>query len=122
MTDLGDLAVDALGNLALLDGDLIVLGRSEAIRQDVRIALLMVLGEWFRDTQRGLPWFTEMLAKPGGKAIIDRNLRRGILSVQGVTSVVRVTVTEGDDRITRVRAIYRDRYSRTEQFAEVEVL
>jgi stringent starvation protein B len=120
MTDFGDVAVDATGNLTLTDGDLLILGRSQAIQQDVRIALLMVLGEWFRDTQRGVPWFTEILTKPSTKAIADRNLRRAILSVRGVTSVTRVTITEGNDRIMRVVAIYRDRFSTTEQTAEVQ--
>lgn len=114
MAEQGDIGVDN-ARLVLSDGDLLIRTRSESVKQRVRIALLHVLGEWFRDPSLGIDWFRQILTRPYQQAIADREIRRTILSVPGVASIVRLDFQLGpNDRVLRIRASYRDRYSNTE--------
>lgn len=119
MAELGDIAVNSIGDLILINSDIQVLNRRESVMQRVRIALLMVRGEWFRQRAVGVPWFTDILKKPIERVIADRTLRRAILSVPGVTSVERLALTENQNRQLVVTGLYRDRYSSTPQQIEV---
>ena len=59
----------------------------------------MVLGEWYRDTRLGFPWFERVLIKSPSLVLIRSLFRQTILSVPGVVAIE--TLSETYDRATR---------------------
>lgn len=82
---------DILGGHGLAD----FLSGDEATVQTVRCELRMVLGEWFLDVTKGLPWFrnantgvTPILGKlPADLAYAEAVIKAAILRIDGVRSL-----------------------------------
>jgi hypothetical protein len=120
MAELGDIAIFE-ANLIIENGDIKIASRTESTLQRVRIGVLHVLGEWFRDPSRGVNWFARggILTKPFSKVIADRELRRAVQRIPGVLAVESTTITAGTDRTLTVRIRYRDRFTSGPQTIEV---
>lgn len=67
----------------------------EAVAQSCRIALQMIEGEWFLDTEAGIPYFDQILGqKPEvATAVAREEFARELLSVEGVLEILKLEVT-----------------------------
>lgn len=98
MTDIGIvLDVDdenpVAGDLMLVDGQLVLVTGTEAIRQDLMVRLRWFKAEWFLDLRTGVPWFQSILGHKAADATIERILRRVIQTTPGVETIVALTFT-----------------------------
>lgn len=82
---LKDFALAADGDLYLnRNGDVEIIG---SIRQALQIKLKWFLGEWVFNPNLGVPYFEDILIKNPNQAIIEKDIREQILSVEGVTGI-----------------------------------
>lgn len=90
-----DFALDLVTCELLLgpDGDWILVRDLDAIRQDAHTALGFIRGEWFLDNTFGFGLFDTVLVKSPNLDLIRAEVRRVLLTVQGITSVTSVEVT-----------------------------
>ncbi len=88
-----DLAIDPeTGDLLLSGGDLTLVRDATAIAQEVTIRLNFLLGEWFLDTEAGMPYFQSILVKSPNLAAIRSIFHDEILNVAGINSVIDLTL------------------------------
>ncbi len=73
-------------NFTLVDG-------LDSVRQRVRQRLLFLFGEWFLQTQSGVPHLQEVLGNPNDLALIRRVITEHIIAVEDVTGVQDVEVS-----------------------------
>ena len=94
---LKDFALAADGDLYLnRNGDVEIIG---SIRQALQIKLKWFLGEWVFNPDLGVPYFEDILIKNPNQAIIEKDIREQILSVEGVTGIDSLSLSW--DRQTR---------------------
>lgn len=72
---------------------------SEAVAQKVRTRLCSLKGEWFLDTEHGVPYLDELVNKPVNQNYAEAVLKQTILDTEGVESVSEWSATL--DRGTR---------------------
>lgn len=65
----------------------------EAVAQMVKTRLLLVRGEWFLDTDAGMPYLTEILGKSVDLARAEATFKAAIVSVEGVLSLTSFDLT-----------------------------
>lgn len=75
-----DLAIGSNGDLWLLED-------SDRVTQQIKVTLLTLLGEWFLDTDFGVPYLEEIMIKNPKLAAVTSILRQRILDVPDVTRV-----------------------------------
>lgn len=80
-----DLVIVPPGDIQLVDG-------AARVAQQIKITLLMFLGEWFLDTDFGVPYLEQILVKNPKFAGINALLRARILNVPGVTRILSLTM------------------------------
>lgn len=73
-------------DLSIVNGGIVPVTTSDEVSQNVAIRLQTYLGEWFLDTNLGLPWYQNIL---GGKDVRSANLviRNQIVGTTGVSKV-----------------------------------
>ena len=99
-----DLALDlTTGDLVYERGDLRLVQGDDAIAQACRIALLLWRGEYALDVEAGCDWQTLLNRKGVTDAQVIAEVRRVLLTVQGVVAVDSVTVAR--DSGTRTAAV-----------------
>lgn len=83
------LALDARTHDLFLapDGNLAMAEDNEAIAQHVKQRLLFYRGEWFLDTEAGVPWFQEIFVRPHNDGIIEALIKREILDTDGIAEL-----------------------------------
>mgnify|MGYP002651094048 FL=1 len=64
---------------------------TENVQQRLFIMLRTFMGEWFMDTQHGIPYFQRILGRKTPKAAVDRIFQEKILAEQGVAEIVSFT-------------------------------
>lgn len=78
------------------DGPRFVSGLA-GVRQNIRTALQLKLGEWFMDTSLGVPWFQELLGDASKGSDRDAKIRtaltREILSVPDIQSITSLSMS-----------------------------
>lgn len=117
---MADFLIDPDGNMSVSGGDFAVVSGREAIRQQLRIRLLFFFGEWFRDISDGVDYPGEILARPFRSSAAAREIRRNVIRVDGLTSIVDVKFTENKQTQTVTVALtYRDRFSTQPSTIEV---
>jgi hypothetical protein len=79
-----DLKVDNSGELVVTDFDLVKIINGDAIEQDIRTALRTFKGEYFLNTNVGLPYFQEIFKKGTSPLIIQNRFKTAILARPGV--------------------------------------
>lgn len=79
-----DLQLDDDGDLLLTNNALTLTEGTEAIRQHLQTRFRLFLGEWFLDTDAGVPWFTDVLVKRPSFAVVSELLKSVILETPGV--------------------------------------
>lgn len=107
--------IDKTGNFITENGRVKILTKSEAIRQNVRQALLLIFGEWFNDATQGVDWFGTILTKDQRRLLADREIRETVMSVDGVVSISVIDFTRKNNQVLGVRVVYRDQYEKVDQ-------
>ena len=83
-----DLAMDmTTGDLALRDGDVLLIDNAERVAQQILITLRFWLGEWFLDVQDGIPYLDYVLVKSPNLLHIRQIFTEAIEKVEGVQRV-----------------------------------
>lgn len=70
------------------DYDLPLVRGVDLIRQRLKQRILTILGEWFLDTEIGLPWFQEFSEKGVDMDRVRALIIRQIVETEGVTDLV----------------------------------
>ena len=97
-----DLLLDDNG-VVLRNGDWAFAIDREGIQQRIGQTLRTIAGEWFLDLDYGLPYFEQILVKNPNLPSVQDIFRRALLSVKGVSSVERLTLSlDTPNRILRV--------------------
>ena len=97
-----DLLLDDNG-VVLRNGDWAFAVDREGIQQRISQVLKTIAGEWFLDLDYGLPYFEQILVKNPNLPSVQDIFRRALLSVKGVSSVERLTLSlDTPNRILRV--------------------
>jgi hypothetical protein len=78
------------GDLDTSTGAFVTLTGPEYAAQKIRQRFKLILGEWFLDTTKGVPWFEEVLIKNPNLELIKSLFRDEILNVPGITGVVQI--------------------------------
>lgn len=85
-----DLRLDLSGDLALTaGGDLDIVSGDEAVAQRLLFTLRHFQGEWFLDTEFGVPWFQKVLRKNPEGVVVEAVLKQAILATEGVLALER---------------------------------
>ena len=87
-----DLLLDDNG-VVLRNGDWAFAIDREGIQQRIGQTLRTIAGEWFLDLDYGLPYFEQVLIKNPNLPAVQDTFRRALLSVKGVSSVERLTLS-----------------------------
>lgn len=74
----------------------------EVVGQRLKIALLTKQGEWFLDTNAGLPYYQEFFTKKNNKPLIDQTIISYSARVEDVARVKDYSSTIGNDRVLSV--------------------
>lgn len=100
-----DLLLDANGDLDLTNGGAFTDGQP-AIAQEIKLRLQTFLGEYFLDSERGLPWITWSTTKTDAPTLrqIEALCRAEVVASRGVTGVdpagVRATFNSATRAVT----------------------
>lgn len=84
-----DFLLEDGGDLDMTNGDV---QQVVSIGQAVQKVLRLVRGEWFLDLAAGVPYFEYVLIKSPQREHIEQIIKAAILSVEGVRSVVSMTL------------------------------
>lgn len=98
-----DLALDSSGDLILDGGDLALVQGEDAIAQECRVALALWVGEFPFDVTVGTDWPTLLNNKGLTDSQIAAEVRRVLLTVDGVQAVDNVSVER--DTVSRAATI-----------------
>lgn len=83
-----DIAMDtSSSDLVIEHGDLLVIDNAERVAQQILITLREWAGEWFLNTDDGIPYLEYVLVKTPNQAHIRQILSEAILSVDGVNEI-----------------------------------
>lgn len=69
------------------DGSLAIIRDSAAIAQRVTQHLKSWTGEWFLDTEAGVPWLQFVFVRPFDRAIAEAVIKDAVLAVPGVAEI-----------------------------------
>jgi hypothetical protein len=72
--------------------DLRVVENREQIAQQMKIGLLTLLGEWYQDTTKGIPYFQKIMIKGPDKTAIESIFRQRIMEVPGAKAVTKLVL------------------------------
>lgn len=76
-----------------LTSDNLTVDPSSVVAQRLRIRLNTFLGEWFLNTEYGVPYFQRILGKKVKKTAVDRIFQEQILAERGVREIVSFSST-----------------------------
>lgn len=82
-----DLKLDTNGDLAIKDGDLVLIDGVDAIAQDCEVRLKFFQGEWFLDQRLGVPWFQKILGHKPRLNAVSQILQKAILTTPGLLAI-----------------------------------
>lgn len=71
------------------EGDFEVISTTgELALQKVNIRLRTYRGEWFLDTNEGIPWIQELLNRKDNKVAVDNAIREAVINTEGITKIL----------------------------------
>lgn len=79
-----------------------ITNNEEVVGQRLKIALLTKQGEWFLDTNVGLPYYQEFFTKKNNKPLIDQTIISYASRVEDVARVRDYSSTIRNDRVLEV--------------------
>lgn len=88
------LAIDPATNDIHLapDGNLATVHDAHAVGQHVRQRLMTHRGEWFLDTEAGVPWLDQLLGRAYDPALAEAVVKAEILDTDGVEEITSFSV------------------------------
>jgi hypothetical protein len=92
-----DVELDDDGEIHIDEEGLRLVSGAQAVAQLIRIAILLFLGEWFLNLEKGMPWFQEILGQKFDPVLIRQRLSERILAVPGVAEIMSVAVSFDPD-------------------------
>lgn len=99
-----DILLNKSHDLEFSGGDLsLTTNESQSLAQRLRVKLLTFRGEWFLDTNEGIPYFESIFGKNRAKQTIDVIFKRAILAEPEVISIVSFNSTINPNRIYELR-------------------
>lgn len=108
MTDIAldlDQNSSTYGDLKIVANDLVLVDGTEAILQNILQTLGMYFGEWFLNTQIGIPYYQVILVKNPNQAQINAVFLNAILNVPGATQITKYSFTV-EAAIRRLRVAF----------------
>lgn len=81
-----DLGLDDAGNLSMATN-------AEAVGQHVRQRLGTFKGEWFLDTEAGVPWLDEILGRQVDLSLAEAVMKKEIMETEGVTEITSFSIS-----------------------------
>ena len=66
----------------------VTVAQQDIVAQRLKITLQTFLGEWFLDTDLGIPYFQQILTKVRNKSTVDAIFQKAILADPGVLEMV----------------------------------
>lgn len=98
---ISDIKLDITHDLSIEGDDLVLFDRQEdSIRQRLAVGLSTVRGEWFLNTEVGLPLTSPLFAQKGSQTVLDAYIRRYITEFDGIEELL--TYRSTLDRASRV--------------------
>lgn len=85
-----DLKLNSNHDLMFKNNRLVLADGANQKAQQIKVALLTFLGEWFLDTSVGVPYFEQVLLKQVDKVKIENVFRQKIAAVKGVKRVLKL--------------------------------
>lgn len=76
-----------IGDLALENGDVVILDGRDQIRQAIFCNFRFFLAEWFLDLREGVPYFQEILVKSPNLETVSSAFREALRKTPGVTEI-----------------------------------
>jgi hypothetical protein len=92
-----DLKLDQEGDLMISEFDLRLTTDSEIVEQRIRQALLTFKGEWFLNTQLGIPYYESILEEKNSLQAIKAILVDAIKKVEGVKELTKFEIKYDND-------------------------
>ena len=99
---MSDLKLTACGDLAVENGDLVLLDGTAETIQRVLIYLQTGLEEYFFDTTKGVPYFQKIFGKQSSKSEIKTIFRNIVENIENVDSVQAVTLRDFDAQTRKI--------------------
>ena len=86
---MSDIKLDlTTGDIIIVSGQVLLITDSvSALRQRLQIRLSTFKGEWFLNSNAGLPYFQEIFVKSSTKELVDNLVRSFILKTSGVARI-----------------------------------
>ena len=89
-----DLKLDLTsGDIEVDENDVSIVDGADAIRQHLQIRFGFFLGEWFLDTDLGVPWFRDILIKKPSFVVVQEVLKKIVLDTPGVLQLIEFDFT-----------------------------
>ena len=86
---------------------------SAAIAQNVKTQILSLYNDWFLDFENGVRWFNYLSKNPNTDKMRDE-IKRQILSVEGVSSLESLSINTNERKAT-IEVQYRDIYDESQR-------
>lgn len=84
---MADLKLDANGDLAIENGDLVIIDGVDAVAQNIEVRLRFFKEEWFLDTRLGMPYYEKILGKKPRLNLLKSIFRKAILTTPGMIRI-----------------------------------
>ena len=97
---MADLKVDDTGDLDLTDVAVVLTDGRESYQQRMHIKLRSFLGEYFLNTEYGIPWFQDILKKNPDYVTVQQLIKNAILSIPGVLELTKFDMSFSDSTRT----------------------
>lgn len=109
MSERVSLSISQPGNDLVFTGNppgLVLVEGAHAVGQHVRQRLQTFIGEWFLDTQAGMPWLDQILGRKYDPALAETVVKAEIMKTDGVREITSFSVAFlGETRGLRIRSI-----------------
>lgn len=89
---MSSIKIDASNDIEIINNDLFLLGGRDEIAQVLRQELRVFLGEWFLNTDEGIPYLQEILKKNPNVSTVDAIFKNKILESPGVIELTEYTL------------------------------
>jgi hypothetical protein len=84
---MNDLAFDNAGDLLIEDYDISFVSGVDQIVQNLAFRLRFFLGEWYLDTEAGIPYYQDFFIKAPNQIRVESVLKQEILNTEGIVDL-----------------------------------
>jgi hypothetical protein len=107
------------GDIKISNGDLTLCAdNTEAIAQAIKIRLRTLKGEWFLDSQVGIPYLSEVFGQKRSEPFLRHLIVNEIKGVEGIKFINNFSIELNEDRMAQIKFNVRLSDQSTIQFKE----